>query len=58
MNNPKQSLAVGLAAVALTGAMILFSDSGTSSAVRMMQYLFLGLGLIAVIGSLIQIGRK
>ncbi len=58
MNNPKQTLAVGLAAVALIGAMILFSDSGTSSTVRLMQYLFLGLGLVAVVGSLIQIGRK
>lgn len=58
MNNPKQTFAVGLAAVALTGGMILTSDSGTSTAVRMMQYLFLGLGIVAVIGGLFQMGKK
>ena len=58
MNNPRTTLLVGLAAVALVGGMIVFGSDGASSTVMTMQYLFLGLGLVAVVGSLIQMNKK
>jgi hypothetical protein len=58
MNNPKQTLVIGMAAVAISGAMILFGSDGASPALRTLQYLFCALGLAGVIGALVQLSRR
>ena len=52
------TLLIGLAAVVLIGAMILFGSDSASSTVLTMQYVFLGLGAVAVIGALWQMRGK
>ena len=58
MNSPRTILLVGLLALLLIGGNMLFLSDGASMTVKIMQYLFLGLALIAVIGALIQMRRK
>ena len=52
MNNPRQILLISLAGAALIGGMIVFGSDGASQTVRMMQYLFLALSLVGVVGAL------
>lgn len=58
MNNPKQTLMISLIAVAISGAMILFGSDGASPALWALQYLFCGLGLVGVIGAVVQLSRR
>lgn len=58
MNSPRGTLIIGLLAVALGLGQILFNSDGASSTVIGMQYFFLALGAVAVIGALVQMGKK
>jgi len=57
MNNPRQILLISLAGALLMAGMILFGSDGVSPTLRLMQYLFLGLSLVGVVGAMIQLRK-
>lgn len=57
MKSPRQVLLVSGLGILLIGGMILFGSDGASTSVRMLQYLFLGLGVVAFVAALFQMRR-
>ena len=58
MNTPRGTLIIGLLAILIGGGQILFMSDGASTTVLAMQYFFLVLGVVAVIGALVQMKKK
>jgi hypothetical protein len=58
MSNPRTTAIISGIAVLLIGARILFGSEGVSPTLATLQWIFLAAGVVGLVGSLIQMGKK
>ncbi len=58
MKNPRTSAIIGVIGVVLTGSAILFhGDEAPSAALATLEWILLGLSVLGLVGSLIQLSK-